>query len=210
MKPIRLIQFMILIMSLLKAFGMIAGTSVQASETSFSAYSAASVKTGVAFLFAHPPAKHTFPAELAGTWYTGALALTDVYDAATGAWRAQNGLGQTYTFEANGDFTYAAFLRLQTGMCLTEVSVYRTGKARAEGATMTLTPEVAKTRTVVDCGSRSDTTTDGPFEATTLVYDVTAKPDGGVNLTMTDNGTSMYFSRQEAVESLTRIGRLIP
>ena len=210
MKPIRLIQYMILILSLLKAFGLIAGADVQASEASFSAYTQASVKTGVAFLFAPPPAKHTFPAELAGTWYTGALPLADVYDAATGAWRAQNGLGQTYTFEANGDFTYGAFLRLQAGMCLTEVSVYRTGTAKAEGGTMTLTPEVAKTRTVVDCGSRSDTTTDGPFDATTLSYDVTAKPDGGMNLTVTDNGTSMYFHRQDAVASLTRIGRLIP
>ena len=210
MKPIRLIQFMILILSLLKAFGMIAGTDVQASEAGFSTYTQASVKTGVAYLFAPPPAKHTFPAELAGTWHTGALPLTDVYDAATGAWRAQNGLGQTYTFEANGDFTYAAFLRLQAGMCLTEVSVYRTGTAQAEGGTMTLTPEVAKTRTVIDCGSRSDTTTEGPFAATTLVYELTEKSDGGMNLTVTDNGTSMYFSRQEAAESLTRIGRLLP
>jgi hypothetical protein len=142
------------------------------------------------------------PAELLTTWYTGALPLNDFYDPATGAWRAQNGLGETYTFAANGDYTYAGFLRLQNGQCFTEVSSYREGKAQATNGALTLTPDFAKTRTVIRCGSNSDTTTDGPFDPTTVTYAVTEKANGHIELVITDNGSTTAFYRHGMVASL--------
>lgn len=203
MKPIRLIQLMILILSLLKAFSMFIGVQAQAPEADFTLYLPASIKSGVANPPPPPPpAGDSLSAELATTWYTGALPLTDFYDPATGSWRAQNGLGESYTFDTSGNYTYAAFLRLQNGQCLTEVSSYRKGKAQAENGQLTLTPDLAKTRTVIRCGSNSDTTTDGPFEATTIAYEVAEEANGHIQLTLTDGDNSTSFYRYGMVESL--------
>jgi hypothetical protein len=117
-------------------------------------------------------------------------------------WRAQNGLGVSYTFEGDGDFSYAAFLRLQNGQCLTEVSSYRTGKAHASAGKLTLHPNVAKTRTAIRCGSNSDTITDGPFDATEIAYGVTEEVNGQIKLNLTDQGNHTAFYRQGMVASL--------
>jgi hypothetical protein len=224
---------MIIILSLLKALGLIAGAETHikrqphraevalvraipgdASATiAFSTQAAANlnfgnalfdkVKTGLAHPFAaFPPAKRQLPAELATTWYTGALPLIDFYDPATGSWRAQNGLGETYTFSANGDYTYTAFLRLQNGLCLSEVSSYRAGKAQVVEGLLTLTPSVAKTRTAIDCGSKSRSTINGPFDAMTIEYAIAERPDGQVQLILTSSGSSTVFLRDGMAESL--------
>lgn len=221
MKPIRLIQLLILILSIMKAFSLVAGAHAQEADANFRLYLPASVKDGQVLPAPPatplptsmpqptstpnpppPPAGPQLPAELLTTWYTGALPLTDFYDPQTGTWRAQNGLGETYTFAANGDYTYAGFLRLQNGQCLTEVSSYRAGKARAEGRELTLMPDIVKTRTVVRCGSNSDTTTDGPFDATTITYAVTDKTNGHIELVLTDGNNSTAFYRHGMVASL--------
>lgn len=111
-----------------------------------------------------PTRAATLPTNLVGTWFTGVIPPTDFYDPTTGAWRDTNGLGQMYVFHANGAYVYAGFLRLQNGACRTEVSTYKQGFAATTMDTVTLTPQVAKTRTVVVCGSTSETITDGPFE----------------------------------------------
>lgn len=149
-----------------------------------------------------PPVNEELPAELVTTWYTGALPLTDFYDPDTGTWRAQNGLGETYTFKSNGDYVYAAFLRLQNGQCFTEASSYREGKAQAANGVLTLTPSLAKTRTVIRCGSNSDTTNDGPFNVTTLAYEVAEEANGHIQLKLTSEGNTTAFYRQGMVESL--------
>jgi hypothetical protein len=202
MRPIRLIQVMILILSILKAFTMITGARAQAPEAAFSLYIPAMIKTGERVPPPPPPTDTQLPAELVTTWYTGALPLNDFYDPATGTWRAQNGLGETYTFSANGDYTYAGFLRLQNGQCFSEVSVYREGKASVAGDELTLKPDFAKTRTVVRCGSNSDTTTDGPFDATTIGYDVVEEANGHIQLTLSSNDSSTSFYRDGMVASL--------
>jgi hypothetical protein len=181
MQPIRLIQLMILILSIFKAFSMIVGGEAQPVEIALVRAMPAdlaanlsgskmgnmthlkthyemnrvnvSMKSGDDFpLHFAPPAKHKLPAELVNTWTTGSLPLTDVYDPTTGEWRAQNGLGESYIFRGNGEYTYAAFLRLQNGLCLTEVSSYRQGHAKASHGRLTLTPQIAKTRTLIICG----------------------------------------------------------
>lgn len=220
MQPIRSIQYLIIILSLLKALGLIVGveaperresrpaevalthqvsTNVRATEMLFS-----QVKEGLAVSFAkepffitsstvQPPAKAEFPAELAATWFTGVVPLIDFYDPVTGSWRAQNGLGETYTFNTDGTYVYAGFLRLQTGLCLTEVYSYRTGKAKAKADTLTLTPDVVRTRTVINCGTFSDTTTEGPLDEVTLNYEMIEESAGEAHLILTDSTSSTTF-----------------
>jgi hypothetical protein len=147
-----------------------------------------------------PPGK--LPATLIGTWFGGAIPPTDFYNPATGQWRDTNGLGQLYMFGADGGYTYAGFLRLQNGQCRTEVSTYQQGQAQATGATLTLTPGIAKTRTVVVCGSRSDSTTNGPFAPKTIGWATGANDNGIEQLTLTDSQATTSFYKQGMAESL--------
>jgi hypothetical protein len=142
------------------------------------------------------------PAEIVGTWFTGVIPPTDFYDPSTGQWRDTNGLGQMYVFGAGGSYTYAGFLRIQNGQCRSEVSTYQQGTARAAGGSVTLTPSIAKTRTVIVCGSTSDTTTSGPFDPKTLTWAM-GETDGGVEqLLLTDNTSTTSFYRQGMTKRL--------
>ena len=198
MRPIRLFQALFLILSLLKALGLIVGTEVHGADATSSLYQATSMKVGAALPhIRRPPAKQVAPAELprnlVGAWYIGALPLTDFYNPLTGEWRSQNGLGQSYQFRADGTYTYGAFLRLQTGLCLSEVASYVEGKVSVTGNVLTLTPNVAKTRTVINCGSKSESEIDGPFYPRSLTYALVEEAGGQVQLVLTENETSIYF-----------------
>lgn len=201
MKPIRLIQMMILLLSLFEILSFVRAHA-QAPAANFNLYLPASSKEGQGTPPPPPPSGNKLPTELVTTWYTGVVPPRDYYNPVTGEWRATNGLGQMYEFRANGDFIYAAFLRIQTGQCVTEVSVYRHGTVTATNRQLTMTPDVAKTRTMIRCGSNSDSTTDGPFDAKTIPYQVAEDAKGLVQLTLTDGGNDTSFYRQGMVESL--------
>ncbi len=142
------------------------------------------------------------PAALVGTWFTGVGPPTDFYDPTTGQWRDTTGLGQMYSFTADGTFTYAGFLRLQNGQCRTEVSTYKQGAAQVIGELLTLTPTIATTRTVIVCGSTSDTTTDGPFDPTTITWSIGLDTGGIEQLTLTDNSAATMLCKQGIAQSL--------
>src|SRR4051794_426329 len=121
MKPIRLIQLMVLILALVKAISLFTEAHAQTPEAAFTLYIPNSLKEGH-FLPPPPPPPPSgdlLPAELVTTWYTGVPPMRDFYDPATGEWRNSDGLGEMYQFSAKGDFVYAGFLRLQNGQCLT-------------------------------------------------------------------------------------------
>jgi hypothetical protein len=215
MKPIRVIQWAVILLTLLKAFSLIVDTRAEVpqetgqvaflpemNKVTAKGFDVKSEVKGVALnkvvAVAPPPLAGMLPSKLAGTWYSGVAPLRDFYNPLTGEWRKANGLGQMYHFESNGRFVYAAFLRLQTGLCITEVSTYRVGKAKATSDTITMTPTLAKTRTVIQCGSNSETVTDGPFDPVPMNYEVTANAQGQHQLILTDKGTSMTLLRQEA------------
>lgn len=143
-----------------------------------------------------PPPAGGVPAALAASWFTGAIPPSDFYNPATGEWRATNGLGQMYTFEAGGAFTYAGFLRIQNGACLTEVSVFKQGSARAAGNALTLTPTLWKTRTMVICGSRTDTTTNGSLAPYQIGWSVAEDASGHTELRIAEGGQTTTYLRQ--------------
>ena len=198
MKPIRVIQYMLLLLTLLKAFGLF--VEVRAADPQEIARLAmplavASEVRRVAAV-APPPTTGVLPTEMVATWSSGIAPLQDFYNPITGEWRKASGLGQMYHFGSNGHYVYAAYLRLQTGLCISEVSTYREGKAKATSDKITLTPTLAKTRTVIQCGSNSETVTDGPFDPVTMSYDVMANAQGQHQLTLTAPGTNMILLRQ--------------
>jgi hypothetical protein len=127
---------------------------------------------------------------------------TDFSDPTTGQWRDTNGLGQMYIFTADGDYTYAGFLRLHNGQCRTDVSTYRQGTAQATNESLIVTPTIAKTRTVIVCGSTSDTTTTGPFDPMTITWSIGVDAGGIEQLTLTIAGQSTVFYRQGMAQSL--------
>jgi hypothetical protein len=209
MKPIRLIQCLILTLALVKAFGFFTEAHAEEPNSSFRLYLPSSLNAS-----SHsvppppPPADETLPAEIVTTWYTGVPPMVDFYDPKTGEWGDSGGLGEMYQFSAKGDFIYAGFLRLQNGQCVSEVSTYREGKAKATADQLTLTPSLAKTRSVVRCGSNSESTSDGPFDALTIGYMVKEEANGLIQLTLTDKGQSTSFYRQGMVQSLVGAWKL--
>lgn len=151
---------------------------------------------------ATPPPTGSLPAALVGTWFSGDMPPSDFYDPTTGRWRDTNGLGQMYSFTADGTYTYAGFLRLQNGQCRTEVSTYKQGTAQSANETVTLAPRIAKTRTVAICGSRSDTTTDGPFDPMTIGWQVQYDNFGHLILTARDGAQTTEYYKEGMPEVL--------
>lgn len=205
MKPIRVIQWMVILLTLLKAFSLIVEARAEIPQESAKVAMISDVKrvatkktdlTNIVAV-APPPLAGIVPSELAANWVSGISPLQDFYNPLTGEWRNASGLGQIYHFTSNGHYVYAAFLRLQTGLCITEVSTYREGKVKATSDVITMTPTVAKTRTVIQCGTNSETVTDGPFDPATMSYDATADAQGQQQLILTDKHTNMTLIRQE-------------
>jgi hypothetical protein len=202
MKTVRLIVLSFLLMSLIKALLFPLQVHAQVPEAAFTLYIPESLKAGVEV--PPPPAPGgTLPAEIVGTWFTGVIPPVDYYDPATGEWADVAGLGEMYVFSADGNFTYSGFLRIQNGMCVSEVSTYRKGSAeKAAIGKLTLQPELAKTRTVINCGSRSESTTDGPFDAQTISYALADDEGGRLQLTLTVGDSSTSYYKEGMAESL--------
>lgn len=146
--------------------------------------------TGVATATPTPP-PNSLPAEMVGTWYSGNAPLNDFYNPQTGEWRDANGLGQMYVFAATGAYTYTGFLRIQTGACRNEVSTFKQGSARTDGATLILAPKQVKTRTVTVCGNTTDSITEGPYDAISQAWRV-GEDSGGREQLSIDEDTSYY------------------
>ncbi len=144
----------------------------------------------------------SLPAGVVATWFSGVIPPTDFYNPTTGEWRATNGLGQMYRFNADATFIYAGFLRFQNGACRTEVSTYKQGQASIAGTTLTLKPTLAKTRTVVVCGSQSDTTTEGPFDPYDLGWRVADDGLGHPKLFIQEGASTVEFYRQGMLTTL--------
>jgi hypothetical protein len=205
MKPIRVIQYMVILLTLLKAFSLIVEARAEIPQEPAkvamlsNGKSVAEKRANLLNIVAvaPPPLAGIVPSELAANWVSGIAPLRDFYNPLTGEWRKASGLGQIYHFTSNGHYVYAAFLRLQTGLCITEVSTYREGKVKATSDTITMTPEIAKTRTVIQCGTNSETVTDGPFDPVTMSYDVSADAQGQQQLILSDKHTNMTLTRQE-------------
>jgi hypothetical protein len=147
------------------------------------------------------PQPGSLPAALVGTWFSGQLLPRALYDPTTGQWGSANGLGQLYEFAADGAYTYLAFFRIENPGCASEVSVYRHGTASASGGILTMRPTTVKTRTVISCGERQETVTDGPYDTRTIPWSVGHNQFGVVELTIVEDGkTTTYFKDGMAQE----------
>jgi len=145
---------------------------------------------------------NTLPAEIVGVWYSGNAPLNDFYNPQTGEWRDANGLGQMYVFAATGAYTYTGFLRFQTGACRSDVSTFKQGVAQTNGATIVLDPEHVKTRTVIVCGSTSESITEGPFDPVSLAWSVNEDSGGREQLTI---GTDPAYYKAGMANSLVGV-----
>jgi hypothetical protein len=135
------------------------------------------------------------PAELVGTWYSGQLLNTQLYDPAERQWHDAGGLGHTYTFEANGTYMLASALEIKSGMfCESHVWKYERGTVQAEGANLLLTPSTSRTRTVVDCGSHTDTELEGDHATITVPWQLGLDAQGHTTLQLNEaHGLTSYF-----------------
>jgi hypothetical protein len=148
-----------------------------------------------------PPAGN-LPAALVGTWFYGQLLPRALYDPTTGQWGSANGLGQMYEFGGDGSFTYLAFLRIESPGCSSEVTVYRRGTARADGATLRLHPVVVKTRTVIRCGGTTEKVTEGPYDERILPWIVARNQHGVKQLAITEDGKTTSYYKEGMAEEL--------
>jgi hypothetical protein len=125
-----------------------------------------------------------------------------LYDPTSGRWSSANGLGQMYTFAVDGGYTYQAFFRVENPGCASEVSVYRQGTAHASDTSLTLEPATVKTRTVMLCGGRQETVTDGPYDARTIPWSVAHSQLGVRQLTLTEAGEPTIYLKDGMAEEL--------
>ena len=144
----------------------------------------------------------SLPDSLVATWYSGNAPLNDFYNPQTGEWRDVNGLGQMVVFGADGAYTYTGFLRLQQGTCRTEVSTYKLGTAAVSGATLTLNPQLVKTRTVVVCGNVDESLTEGPYDPVVEPWQVVEQDNGHLTLTVGAGESETEFYKAGMVASL--------
>ena len=111
-------------------------------------------------------------------------------------------MGQLYEFAADGTYTYQAFLRIENPGCASEVSVYRQGTARADGASLMLRPAAVKTRTVTYCGGRKEIVTNGPYDARTIPWSVGYDKFGVKQLSITEDDKSTSYFKDGMAEEL--------
>lgn len=149
------------------------------------------------------------PEKFVGTWFTGNAPLNDFYNPTTGEWRDVNGIGQMYNFASNGDYTYTAFARFQTGACKSEVSVYKQGTASINGTALTLTTNASKTRTVTVCPTPHESITEGSQAPVTVEWTLGPNDSGIIKLITTAEGSEgpveTEFAKIGMAESLVGI-----
>jgi hypothetical protein len=177
-------------------------TTTPAAPPTATATATAAPPTATATATPPPTPGAPLPASLVATWFNGVIPPDDFYDPVSGSWRSVNGLGQMYTFQADGSYVYAGFLRLQNGTCRTEVSVYKKGMVQAGDAVLTLTPQLARTRTVIVCGSNSDVTTDGPYDPYTIGWQQSDDALGRPKLFVQNGNETTEFYKQGMVAAL--------
>ena len=131
-----------------------------------------------------PPPGGALPAPLARQWFTGSLTTISFYDPITGSWSPPNGLGELYRFGADGAYTYAGALKIQNGACVSEVSVYQTGIARATDSELELQARFSRTRTRIICGSVSESVSEELPAVTRIAYRVAIGKEGRTELTL--------------------------
>jgi hypothetical protein len=148
-----------------------------------------------------PPAG-SVPAQLAREWFAGNLTSISFYDRNSGAWSKPNGLGELYAFAADGTYSYGGALSIQNGACLSEVTVYQTGVARAGAEELELEATFSRTRTRIVCGSTSDTTSEALPAVRRLPWRVAIGAQGRTELTLGAGAEAKAFALRGIDEPL--------
>jgi hypothetical protein len=150
------------------------------------------------------PPTGNLPAELAGTWFSGQMLSLQMYNRDTNTWSDPGGLGHMYVFGADGSYTLASYLKLGEGtMCVSTVWKYQQGAARVEGASLLLTPSLARTRTVVSCGGNSESELDGPYTTITIPWQLVQDDRGHTTLQLSEaQGATTYYKHGLATQML--------
>lgn len=134
------------------------------------------------------------PTSLARQWFTGSLTTISFYDPTTGAWSQPSGVGELYRFAADGNYTYAGSLKIQNGACLSEVSVYQTGMARASESELELQPTFSRTRTRIICGNVSESVSEELPGLKRIAYSVALGKEGRTELTLGGGADAKTFA----------------
>lgn len=134
------------------------------------------------------------PASLAHQWFTGNLTTISFYDPATGAWSPPNGLGELYRFAVDGSYIYAGSLKIQNGACVSELSVYQSGVARAAAGELELRASLSRTRTRIICGGVSESVSEELPAIKRVAYRVAIGPEGRTELTLGAGNDARTFA----------------
>jgi len=150
------------------------------------------------------PPRTSLPAELVGTWYNGKLLSGQFYDPNTNSWQDPGGIAHSYRFAADGSYSLASYLELNSGsFCTSRVWKYQTGTVTADGQRLLVAPSYARTRTRIDCGSHSDSETEGPYTTTAVPWQLSEDENGHTRLLLTEGeNTISYFKDGVAVQIL--------
>jgi hypothetical protein len=142
------------------------------------------------------------PAKLAHEWFAGSLTNISFYDRNSGSWSRPSGLGELYAFAVDGTYTYGGALSIQNGACLSEVTVYQTGVARAAAEELELKATFSRTRTRIVCGSTSDTTSEELPAIKRLPWRVAVGAQGRTELTLGAGDSAKAFALRGIDEPL--------
>jgi hypothetical protein len=141
--------------------------------------------------------RSSVPAELVGSWYEGNPSTINYYDPYTGEWAPPNGSGFTYTFGADGTYTYSGLIQVSSYGCSTTLFGYYTGTVTFEGEVLTVYQNGGQTKYETNCGTNSEEAA----APETTAYSWTLGPDeyGEQTLTLTwpDGGVSQFRRWEE-------------
>ena len=131
-----------------------------------------------------PPPTESVPAALVGTWHIGAVANTNIYNPASGAWSAPSGEGNAWTFTADGHYTHAQILQSSFGGCTSRVFAYATGTFTVAGGEIRVGATQGYMKSEDTC--RADWNYEKRFDVAAGApgYELAADDDGRPTLTL--------------------------
>ena len=131
-----------------------------------------------------PPPTGTVPPALVGTWHIGAVANTNIYNPANGAWSAPSGEGNAWTFAADGRYTHAQILQSSFYGCTSRVFAYAAGTFTVTGGEVRIAATQGYMKSEDTC--RADWNYEKRFDvaAGAPAYTLAAAEDGRPTLTL--------------------------
>lgn len=109
------------------------------------------------------------PSKYVGTWYNGAVSLSNFYNSTSGTWTNAGGSGSFYRFFENGTFEFGWQMQASLYGCTTIGMVYRRGTVAVQDSVLVLYDQYARAMGQDNCNAASNYDRPGTITTETLI-----------------------------------------